>query len=72
MTQLIREIHTITPVIHHPSLKPAERVDLLYESGSAYELGGVVEQALRCFEEVSQIDADYRGVQEKIQHLRSL
>lgn len=58
--------------LEHPNLRPAERVDLLFESGSAYELGNMAEQALQCFEEVSQIDADYRGVQEKIQNLRSL
>lgn len=53
-----------------PHLTQDERIDVLFELGQAHENDGNPSDALSYYEEVSQLDASYRGVQDRIHTLR--
>jgi tetratricopeptide (TPR) repeat protein len=54
-----------------PTLTTDEKIDVLFELGQALENSGNTDDALAHYQQVYMLDEHYRGVQERIQHLRA-
>ena len=53
-----------------PNLTDEERQALLYETASAYEMGGETPKAVECFEQIYAVNVDYRDVSSRLEQLR--
>ncbi len=53
-----------------PNLSDEERQAMLYETASAYEMGGEMPKAVECFEQIYAVNVDYRDVSSRLEQLR--
>ena len=53
-----------------PNLNAEEIQAVLYETASAYEMGGEMPKAVECFEQIYAVNVDYRDVSARLETLR--
>lgn len=53
-----------------PNLNDEEKQALLYETASAYEMGGETPKAVEYFEQIYAVNVDYRDVSSRLENLR--